>query len=541
MLFYSQLLPKRVTTRGEQQRSKQTSLSVWAWCLVAVLPFILLHLFLYFQNSSYTGFIQGDQPYYVANGRAIFERGNGIGYPNPYDYRTSAPVIYYHWLPWLFGLGTAVLMFDPGVFYLLIGFIASIVGSRLLFQLIQVRVGNSAITPYLLVLFSWGSGIMVYYAFLANLFSHLGTPSAWLYFDPLQYEPYGGWWFLDWGRNNLYATEAIYHTLVLWCWLCIVKNRYVRALLPMLLIATTHPWTAVELFAMVGAWIVVGVISRKRSDIQIPISFIVTAAIIVLGFAWYYYVYLPAFPEHYNLIRNWYFPWLLPMKAFILSHFWVLILAILFLWKVKDKWHNQTIFYLTCAVAAFLLAKHDLFIQPLQPLHFTRGYTWIAIALLGVPYTSRWIESIKEKISLPTFYTFALITLLFVSVDTFTFLGTKPEKEMITLDHNGRHLFNVMQDKKIEGVFVSQDSTLSFLSATYTQVKPLLGQVHLTPQFYEKLEEIRGLYSNGSVGKYISDATLFLDSVKQPKLTTLAQEHHWNELFRDSTWVLYKK
>ncbi|MGE0609633.1 MAG: hypothetical protein AB7O62_21255, partial [Pirellulales bacterium] len=39
-----------------------------------------------------TGFVQSDQPYYLANGRDIFERGNGFMNPNPYDPRPDAPV-----------------------------------------------------------------------------------------------------------------------------------------------------------------------------------------------------------------------------------------------------------------------------------------------------------------------------------------------------------------------------------------------------------------------------------------------------------------
>ncbi len=52
-----------------------------------------------------TGFIILDCAYYCANGRKIFERGNGLAYCNPYDPDTAAPVIYWHWLPWLLGAG----------------------------------------------------------------------------------------------------------------------------------------------------------------------------------------------------------------------------------------------------------------------------------------------------------------------------------------------------------------------------------------------------------------------------------------------------
>ena len=54
-----------------------------------------------------TGFFHYELPYYVANGRAALERGNGIMYPNPYDPAPEAPVIYAHWLLWILGFSTA--------------------------------------------------------------------------------------------------------------------------------------------------------------------------------------------------------------------------------------------------------------------------------------------------------------------------------------------------------------------------------------------------------------------------------------------------
>ena len=55
-----------------------------------------------------TGFIAGDMPYYCANGREIFERGNGFAYPNPLDTEPESPVIYFHWYIWILGVAIMV-------------------------------------------------------------------------------------------------------------------------------------------------------------------------------------------------------------------------------------------------------------------------------------------------------------------------------------------------------------------------------------------------------------------------------------------------
>ena len=76
-----------------------------------LLPWLAILTAHYVGNgSNATGFIQYDQPYYVANGRAAFERGDGFRYPNPSDSSADAPVIYFHWLPWALGLQRSSLV-----------------------------------------------------------------------------------------------------------------------------------------------------------------------------------------------------------------------------------------------------------------------------------------------------------------------------------------------------------------------------------------------------------------------------------------------
>jgi hypothetical protein len=78
-------------------RAEQTIVLVVGLALLLWLTILAVH---YAGNGeSATGFIQYDQPYYVANGRAVFDRDNGVLYPNPSDADADAPMIYFHWLP----------------------------------------------------------------------------------------------------------------------------------------------------------------------------------------------------------------------------------------------------------------------------------------------------------------------------------------------------------------------------------------------------------------------------------------------------------
>jgi len=65
--------------------------------LCALLPYYAVYVAHFARpTGGATGFIQDDMPYYLANAREIFERGNGITYPNPFDSDGAAPAIYFH-------------------------------------------------------------------------------------------------------------------------------------------------------------------------------------------------------------------------------------------------------------------------------------------------------------------------------------------------------------------------------------------------------------------------------------------------------------
>ena len=65
-----------------------SSTPFWAatcWAVVAILPLIAFYAAHFLQKGVPLGFVLADLPYYPANGREVFERGNGLLYPIPYD------------------------------------------------------------------------------------------------------------------------------------------------------------------------------------------------------------------------------------------------------------------------------------------------------------------------------------------------------------------------------------------------------------------------------------------------------------------------
>src|SRR5438445_9593771 len=114
------------------------------WPTLGIVPFLSIYLAHYASPLGVpTGFIHGDMPYYAANGREIFERGNGLAHPNPYDPDPQAPVIYFHWLTWILGFGLKKLGLEPGLFFVGIGVIGSMLCSYLTLRLIEARLPKS--------------------------------------------------------------------------------------------------------------------------------------------------------------------------------------------------------------------------------------------------------------------------------------------------------------------------------------------------------------------------------------------------------------
>src|SRR5262245_13067200 len=217
--------------------------------LAVLLPFYTVHAAHFWLHPDATGFIQNDQPYYVANGREVFERGNGFAHPNPYDPDPNAPVIYFHWLTWLYGGAVKFLGTDPALVPLVLGLIGGVTCSWLTLRIVECLLPEIRSVIPLFLLAMWGGGLLC----LAGLLFAPGTirsPSARLF----AFDPASGWWFLNWGRNLMYPTESVYHAIVAAVWLAILRGRENWALLGGALLAATHPFSGLQLLLFLGGW-----------------------------------------------------------------------------------------------------------------------------------------------------------------------------------------------------------------------------------------------------------------------------------------------
>ena len=110
-------------------------------------------------------------------------------------------------------------------------------------------------------------------------------------------------------------------------------------------------------------------------------------------------------------------------------------------------------------------------VRPVQPLHFTRGYIWIPLFLLGAPLL---VEALETGVRTQTrrMWTVALILFVFL-LDNTAWIGTRmaaaifsgAHGEEISLDPHERKLLAELSSAELKGhLLISQDEKSGYLA-----------------------------------------------------------------------------
>ena len=178
-------------------------------------------------------------------------------------------------------------------------------------------------------------------------------------------------------------------------------------------------------------------------------------------------------------------------------------------WQDRRRWRPEMTFFLIAAAVSLALAKHELFLPARQPLHFTRGYTWLPLCLLGLPLVQQGlIWALSAPLRAGRIALTAAVA-AFAVLDNATFLvgiWNQPAYQP-----RGCHMspaltdaFGFLERTGMEGILlvISPDDDTwedyNYLSATYTGMTPLHGHPHLTPSYDAIIKEVRAWYQRGA-------------------------------------------
>ena len=109
MLFFFKSMPQKVYLLG---------------MLISLIPILIMGIaqITTSQTHTFNWEMQYDQFYYAANARELFENGNDLAYPNPFDCLDDSPVIYSH------------------LFSLMVGYLWKITKIPIMFTYLPIRI-----------------------------------------------------------------------------------------------------------------------------------------------------------------------------------------------------------------------------------------------------------------------------------------------------------------------------------------------------------------------------------------------------------------
>ncbi len=476
-----------------------------ALALPAALPYLAHLARAATQGLLPTGFLVYDMAFYMATAREHFDDGGfRLLYGLPFSPAYSTPAIYFQPHTLLLGLAWRATGWDPGLVFVLFGAAAAVACARGAVALYREIAGLADRADRLgLLAFVWGGGLLALTGAVGAALR--GDSAALATFEALvSRDPWDGWWFLNLGRNLVFPTEALYHALFFGAVLGLLRRRWAMAALAALALVLTHPFTGVELMAILLAWLAV---EWRAAPGTVPPRFALACGAIVAVQLAYYGAFLRRFEEHRVVVQQYSLPWLLDDASLLPAYLPVAALAA---WNFRTvagarrflgrPAHRLLVVWFLVALA---LAKHDLVLRPVMPLHFTRGYVWMPLFLMGAPALTGWL---RRGLAPPTraarrLAVVAVLALLLA--DNALWLGTYPWRpsgwqQAIFLHPAERDVLAFLATQPPgSAVVAARTRKLGYLTTVYTPLRTWYAHHTGTPHAEARAAELGRFFATG--------------------------------------------
>ena len=442
-----------------------------------------------------TGFLQSDQPSYAAMARQYFDQGFGPTYSLPFDSDDAGPRFYAQPYTLLMGLLWNLSGWDPGVVTLLLGSLGAIVFMRAAIALYSHVVPLDCREAWAgLPLFVWGGGLLA----LAGLLH-------WVLLDPTArfssiflFDPTQGFWFLNLGRNLYMANEAAYHALALGLLWALVAQRAGLALLLAAVLSASHPFTGLQFALVLVAFSTLEAI-RRAGPLWLPLA----ALGLLAAHLAYYLLLVGGEPTQAGIMQQYAARYRsLPLTSSLLAYAPVTLFALMTL-RHRAVWQRLPVRLCVCvALVSVGLENHELFITPDQPLHFTRGYLWLALFLLGAPTLVIVLGRLRRG-GLWARFALAGIFMIALSDNALWFAQqgrtlTLSNGEALYLSTAEQALFAYLQQPALRGALViGERSRTGYLTTVYTPLNAYVSHWDNTPDRAAREAEVERWRAEG--------------------------------------------
>lgn len=476
----------------------------WLFALALTLPMVAFfagYLFNYNHDYIPTGLIMEDNGLYLSYARQYSDADKlHLFYNNPFNDSGNYAPIYFQTQSILLAL-----MMETGISagFIMIIFVLffSFLCFRIIIEIYDTLLPEGKYRTLSILLFAWGGGLL---AFAGIPVHFIRPPDGQDFFDRIFFlDPGWGWWGQNLGRSLFITCEAFYHCLFLLSILLILKKKWKPALLSILIVSISHPFTGIELLSILGAWLLVEKVLVRNSTI--PWYFAIGSGLILIFHVYYYLFYLNQFPDHQSVSKQFSVNWRLRFFSMIPAYAIVAPLAFLSIFKYSkpklffQNSHNRL--FLCWLIVVLLLVNHELFMKPRQPIHFTRGYDWTGFFLLGLSSLQPLFNYIS-KIKKGTFL-LGLFVCIFLS-DNFLWITnyirfTNKTTSVMYISPEQKEIIEVIKNKSDNKTLViSSDFELSLLSAVYSEAYPWISNPYTTPFYQQKKEAYSNFIATGN-------------------------------------------
>jgi hypothetical protein len=468
-------------------------------------------------DQVWLGFTQRDQPFYLAAARALFERGNGIFAANPYDLRPDAPWLYSHLVTvamgWIWRLTGLAPQHIDLLMRLTLGPLMLWLGVAVMGHWVRRRPLAWPLAAGVV----WGSGLAWLFGLLKAVQVVAVAPEA-----PTQGWPVLYLWHLLWreslaghggwgtslSRQVDSAAECLHHVLSFAALLALARRRWAWAVLWMALVCWSHPFTGLLIglitLCTLGAECVWGRHAPWRP--------LVAACAVMALFLLYNGVWLPRDPAHREIAQR--------IRDFSSSLATGMILPAYGLWVVLPflcllrrrrvgrllASPSARLLVIWIAVGALLLFNDRwlalLGQRAVSPLHFSRGYMMLALAIAGgrglIAAARRWHWS-AHRLGLT-----ALVLALLSIPDTLETLTWPPSQSVVlTMPREDWDLLQCLNrwrpGRRLVCMSRHRADWLGFWLPVYTPHVGLTGHLFNTPQGDER-RELAEEFQRGDIG-----------------------------------------
>ncbi len=340
----------------------------------------------------------------------------------------------------------------------------------------------------------------------------------------------------------MYPTEALYHLLTLACVLMVVRRRHAGALLLAAVTAACSPFAGLELLASAGVWGVLEVGVLRNRDHRA--RFLMGVVGIAGAFLLYYIVYLAGFAEHRELASQMSLAWNMPLAGELLALVLVAPFAIVSLVRNPNTFANPRNRLMACwLVVALILSHHDLWMNPRQPIHFTRGYAWTALFLLGAPALISFLER-------PCGRGRKLVKVVFVAAflsDNATWLARfvaearEPGRNGVRVSADGEEVLRRLDRPESRGALIlSEDERIGYLAIAETPARSWVGHHLETPGYADRKAEQEALFRDGVFLDAWENRPLFLVKYRKSRLPESVSRHGPAKILENRTFAVYR-